>query len=245
MTVLVIIYTVDACVRLYACEYSHVQQCLANTCVCVRVCICVRPAQLSVTCFVFTHQFAMKMTGVVCESTKYMKHNKCSACPSGSTCDGTKATVCATTKYVKDNKCLACPKGSICDGTKISLGMIICSAFSYHCEQSRTVAHVSSFSNASMHAHVREYVCVCTRICSCIGCLCVFVSLCMYACHVLCPCLRFTILVLFLLFMFRIAFAFGGPISIVCMYKGEPHTPGYSCVCAGSRRTLRSWMDQR
>ena len=52
------IYTVHAFMCLYACEYSHIQQCLANTRICVRVCICVRPALLSVTCFVFTHQFA-------------------------------------------------------------------------------------------------------------------------------------------------------------------------------------------
>ena len=58
------------------------------------------------------------MNAAVCEATKYAKDNKCLDCPSGSTCDGTKATACATKKYVKDNKCLACPSGSTCDGAK-------------------------------------------------------------------------------------------------------------------------------
>ena len=57
-------------------------------------------------------------TATTCATGKYVKDNKCLDCPSGSTCDGTKATECATVKYVKDNQCLVCPSGSICDGTK-------------------------------------------------------------------------------------------------------------------------------
>ena len=67
--------------------------------------------------YVRIHKLVINVTGVVCDANKYVKDNKCLDCPSGSTCDGTKATVCATTKYVKDNKCLDCPSGSTCDGT--------------------------------------------------------------------------------------------------------------------------------
>merc|ERR1719181_866949 len=54
----------------------------------------------------------------VCDSTKYVKDNECKACPSGHTCDGAAATECATDKYVKDNVCEACPSGATCDGDK-------------------------------------------------------------------------------------------------------------------------------
>ena len=69
-----------------------------------------------------------KVTATIsCKAYYYIKNNKCVACPSGSTCDGTKATPCASLKYVNNNKCLACPNGSTCDGTKASA----CAATNY------------------------------------------------------------------------------------------------------------------
>ena len=53
---------------------------------------------------------------VGCAAPKYVKENKCEACPSGHTCDGKTATKCAATKYVKNNVCTDCPSGSVCNG---------------------------------------------------------------------------------------------------------------------------------
>ena len=67
---------------------------------------------------VFTRSFSLiKLFGYCVKVQRVAWLGLCMA----NTC-GTTATECATTKYVKDNKCLDCPSGSTCDGTKATDG---------------------------------------------------------------------------------------------------------------------------